>query len=263
MEISALQQTGMKVEQVPIERVVPYERNPRKGGAVDKVAASLTEFGWKQPMVVDGEMVVIAGHTRLAAAKKLGMATVPVLVAKDLDPAKVKAYRIADNRSAQDATWDAELLGFELADLQALAYDLPLLGFEPDELTRYLPAAIREDEDDVPGLPEEPISKPGDLWLLGDHRLLCGDATAAADVATVLRGSACDILLTDPPYSSGGFQDGLKRHSSSIGVRTRSSTARDNLSSRGFLELIRSMLSRVDAEQSLYFHRLADVELAL
>jgi ParB-like chromosome segregation protein Spo0J len=146
-----VQQAGIKVEQVPIDRVVPYGKNPRKGGAVDKVAASLREFGWKQPIVVDGEMVVIAGHTRLAAARQLGMAEVPVVIAGDLDPVKVKAYRIADNRSAQDATWDAELLGFELADLKELAYDLPLLGFTEQELMTFLPsAAARDDEDEVP-----------------------------------------------------------------------------------------------------------------
>jgi DNA modification methylase len=195
-----VQQAGIKVEQVPIDRVVPYEKNPRKGGAVDKVAASLREFGWKQPIVVDGEMVVIAGHTRLAAARQLGMAEVPVVIARDLDPVKVKAYRIADNRSAQDATWDAELLGFELADLQELAYDLPLLGFEPAELNAYLQPAIREDEDDVPEAPEEPVSKPGDLWLLGKHRLLCGDATVASDVQRALGALKPLLMVTDPPY---------------------------------------------------------------
>jgi ParB-like chromosome segregation protein Spo0J len=208
----------MEIVEVEIGRVIPYARNPRKDGAVQKVAASLKEFGFKQPIVVDGEMTVIAGHTRLEAARLLGLERVPVLIARDLDPVKVKAYRIADNRVAEDAAWDADLLQLELLDLKAFEYDLPLLGFEDGELQAYVTGSgtgAREDEDDVPEPPAEPVTRPGDLWILDKHRLLCGDATVAVDVERLLGGTKPDMAWCDPPYGisvvSGGGTVGASK----------------------------------------------------
>ena len=162
----------LKVEWWPTGRVIPYVRNPRKlaSGAVAKVAASLAEFGWRQPIVVDPDGVVIAGHTRLLAAQSLSQEKVPVHVACGLSAAQAKAYRIADNRTAAENAWDLELLPLELDELVALDCDLGLLGFETDELAGLRPAQASEgltDPDEVPAPPSDPIVRPGDLWLLG------------------------------------------------------------------------------------------------
>ena len=170
------------VRVVPIRTVKPYANNPRKNdSAVAKVAASLREFGWRQPIVVDPQMTVVAGHTRLLAAQSLGMATVPIHVAKGLTAAQIRAYRLADNRSAQEAEWDDGLLGDELHALSGLDFDLSLTGFEPDELSALMAPAPNildgADLDEAPEPPAKPITQPGDLIALGRHRLVCGDAT--------------------------------------------------------------------------------------
>jgi DNA modification methylase len=196
-------QQPLAVEMWPSSRPIPYGRNPRRmpAAAVAKVAASLAEFGFRQPIVVDAEDVVIVGHTRLAAAKKLGFQEVPVHVARGLTPAQVAAYRLADNRSAQETDWDAEKLGLELADLAALGLSLELTGFEEDELALYLGADSLglADPDFIPE-PPEPLTRPGDLWLLGAHRLLCGDATNEEDVRRLMGERRAPLLATDPPY---------------------------------------------------------------
>ena len=195
----------MLVELWPIERVKPYERNPRvNDSAVDAVAASLREFGWRQPIVVDAQGVIIVGHTRWKAAKKLGLAQVPVHVATDLTPEQIQAYRIADNQTATIADWDFTLLPLELADLKAANFDLGLLGFDQDELAKLLApdgAAGLTDPDDVPAPPDQAITKPGDLIILGDHRLLCGDSSKAEDVDRLLDGAPIHLVNTDPPYN--------------------------------------------------------------
>jgi hypothetical protein len=190
------------IEHWPIERPIPFANNPRKlsAVAVDKVAASLREFGWRQPIVVDRKDVVIAGHTRLLAAKQLQLTKVPVHVATNLSAAQVKAYRLMDNRSHQESDWDLELLGPELADLKLLNFDLALTGFDPGELTKFTTAGGLTDEDEVPEPPAEPVTVLGDLWLLGRHRLLCGDATDRAAVERLMDGRKADMLFTDPPY---------------------------------------------------------------
>jgi DNA modification methylase len=196
----------MKVETAAIETVVPYARNPRKNeAAVAKVAASIKEFGWRQPIVVDSEMVIIAGHTRLGAARMLGMTNVPVHIAKDFTPQQIKAYRIADNRVGQEAEWDEDLLRLELLDLESLDFDLSETGFDDDELAALM-ADIEEgltDPDDVPDAPEEPVTVAGDVWLLGKHRLVCGDSTDADDVAKCMNGVEPHLMVTDPPYGLG------------------------------------------------------------
>jgi ParB-like chromosome segregation protein Spo0J len=163
----------MDVVDLPLERLIPYARNPRKNdSAVATVAASLKEFGWRQPIVVDEAMVILAGHTRLEAARKLGLATAPVYVARGLTPAQAKAYRLMGNRAAENAEWDEVLLGLELGDLQGEGFELALTGFDDAELNRLLAAlgeedGSREGEDDIPEAPVDPVSRPGDLWLLG------------------------------------------------------------------------------------------------
>ena len=195
----------MKIEQWPISRVKPYPNNPRvNDDAVDAVAASIREFGFRQPCVVDGDGVIICGHTRWKAAQKLGLEKVPVHVAKELTPAQIKAYRIADNKVAELAEWDRKLLPLELAELQAMEFDLDLLGFDDDELQKLLGAPLKEglcDPDDVPEPPDEAITQPGDLWILGDHRLLCGDSSKADDVDRLLDGASIHLVNCDPPYN--------------------------------------------------------------
>jgi DNA modification methylase len=195
----------MNVEMWPIERVKPYESNPRvNDGAVDAVAASIREFGFKVPIIVDAEGVVVTGHTRLKAAHKLGMREVPVIVAKDLSPEQIKAYRIADNKTAELADWNYDLLPIELGELQAADFNLELLGFDQDELAKLLNPGVQEgltDPDEVPEPPDEPITQPGDLWILGEHRLLCGDSGSAADVDRLLDGAKVHLVNTDPPYN--------------------------------------------------------------
>jgi len=201
----------MKIEMWPVDKPIDYARNARKitDKAVDKVAASIKEFGFRQPVVVDKEGVIIIGHVRRRSAKKLGLAEIPVHVAADLTPGQVKALRIMDNRSSDEVQFDFELLGPELLDLKGLGIDLSLTGFDIPELDRIMNiGGPTEGEDDVPEAPVNPVSRLGDLWLLntaddkGQHRVYCGDSTKAEDVSVVLGGVAAPFLMTtDPPYS--------------------------------------------------------------
>jgi DNA modification methylase len=194
----------MRVELRPLSSIKPYENNPRVNDpGVDAVAASIKEFGFRQPIVVDEHDVIIVGHTRYKAALKLGLENVPVHVAAGLTPAQVKAYRIADNKSADLSDWNYDLLPIELAELQGMNYDLDLLGFDHDELAKLL-GEVKDglcDPDEVPEPPDEATTHPGDLWLLGDHRLLCGDAGRLEDVDHLLDGAAIHLVNTDPPYN--------------------------------------------------------------
>jgi DNA modification methylase len=195
----------MKIELWKIEDVKPYEKNPRiNDDAVDAVAGSLREFGFRQPIVVDAEGVIVVGHTRWKAAKKLGLEKVPVHIATDLTPEQIKAYRIADNKTNELAEWDYDLLPIELGELQACNYDLGLLGFDEDELLKIMNPELAQghcDPDDVPLPPDEAITQPGDLWILGNHRLLCGDSSKPADVDRLLGGVTIHLVNSDPPYN--------------------------------------------------------------
>jgi len=195
----------VNVEMRKLAEIRPYENNPRlNDDAVDVVAASIREFGFRQPIVVDTDGVIIVGHTRWKAAKKLGLEYVPVHVATELTPAQIKAYRLADNKSASIAEWDMELLPLELEGLKEMEFDLGLLGFSPEELAEILsPPAVEglTDPDEVPEPPDEATTQPGDLWILGNHRLLCGDSSKTADVDRLLDGAAIDLVNTDPPYN--------------------------------------------------------------
>jgi len=195
------------VELRAIDDIRPYERNPRiNDQAVDAVAASLAEFGFRQPIVVDADGVIIAGHTRWKAARKLGLAKVPVHVATDLTPEQVRAYRIADNKSGELAEWDLDILPIELAELREGGFDMDLLAFDEEDLASLLNKGMGiteglTDADAVPEPPDDPITQPGDLWLLGDHRLLCGDSGSAADLDRLLDGATIDLVSMDPPYN--------------------------------------------------------------
>lgn len=191
----------MEIANRPLDEIKPYPDNPRHNkSAVGKVAESIAEYGFRQPIVVDEDGVVIVGHTRLLAAKRLKLKTVPVHVAEGLTAEQVRAYRLMDNRSAENASWDIELLSVELTGLLEEGFDLGLTGFTNDELNKLLEMGIERDgEDDIPEDVEQ-VTKPGDLWILGNNRLLCGDATKAADVERVLNGVKPHLMVTDPPY---------------------------------------------------------------
>ena len=195
----------MRIEMWPVDRVQPYDKNPRiNDDAVDAVAASIREFGFRQPIVVDTEGIIVVGHTRWKAAKKLGLAEVPVHVATDLTAEQIRAYRIADNRLAELADWNYDLLPIELTQLGEAGFDLDLLGFDQDELTKILNPGAKDgltDPDDVPEPPDEAITQPGDLWILGEHRLLCGDSSKPAQVDRLLGGADIHLVNTDPPYN--------------------------------------------------------------
>jgi len=207
----------MQIAEMAVSELTPYPDNPRKNrAAVAKVADSIREYGFRQPIVVDEEMVVLAGHTRLQAAKKLKLDQVPVHVAKGLTAAQARAYRLMDNRSAEDSSWDFDLLSVEVSDLLNDGFDLALTGFTGDELNKLLSMGDEnEGEDDIPG-DVEATCKPGDLWILGSHRLKCGDATNATDVEHLLGDVRPHLMVTDPPYgvaydaewrSDAGLQD--------------------------------------------------------
>jgi len=194
----------MKIAIRKLSEIKPYPNNPRfNDQAVDAVAKSIQEFGFRQPIVVDPQGVIIIGHTRYKAAMKLGLEKVPVHVAKDLTAQQIQAYRIADNKTAELSDWNYELLPIELTELQGMNYDVGLLGFDKDELARLLDPGVNGlcDPDEVPAPPDEAVTRPGDLWLLGNHRLLCGDASKAEDVDRLLDGAEIHLVNTDPPYN--------------------------------------------------------------
>ena len=185
----------MKIIDKKVSELLPYANNPRRNDpAVDAVAASIREFGFKVPIVIDSNNEIIAGHTRLKAAKRLGLQTVPCIIADDLTPEQVKAFRLADNKVSELAEWDLDLLSLELEGLPD--FDMEQFGFEKEQEE---PEVQEDDYDVVP--PIEPIAKLGDIYQLGDHRLMCGDSTRSADVERLMNGQKADLLITDPPYN--------------------------------------------------------------
>jgi DNA modification methylase len=191
----------MKIENIETNKILPYINNPRKNLNADKVASSIKEFGFQQPIVVDKEMIIIVGHTRHQAAKLLGLKTVPVVIA-DLPPLKAKAYRIADNRLNEDSEWDMGLLNIEFTDLLDNNFEMENLGFDDKELERLIVGDEKglTDDDDVPELPKEPNAKLGDIYQLGEHRLMCGDSVNIIDVEKLINNNVINCVYTDPPY---------------------------------------------------------------
>lgn len=196
-----------RIELWSTQKLVPYDRNPRTHSAeqVEQIAASIVEFGFLNPILVDTASGIIAGHGRLMAAKQLGLEQVPVVVLDHLSEEQKRAYVIADNKLALNAGWDEELLRKEMEDLAASGFDMPVIGFSDDELAALLEGTHdgegHTDEDAVPKAPAEPKTKPGDFYILGNHRLLCGDSTVLDDVERVLDGALADMVFTDPPYN--------------------------------------------------------------
>jgi DNA modification methylase len=195
-----------QVELIEIEHIREYERNPRiaSEAAIEAVAASIRTFGFRIPVIIDRECVLVCGHTRVRAARKLGMTRVPCIRADDLTPDQVKALRIADNKVATLTSWDMELLPLELADLKGVDFDLALLGFSAEDLSAIMAPAGSEgltDPDDVPGAPDAATTVAGDIWVLGNHRLMCGDSSKPADLDRLLDGQSIHLVNTDPPYN--------------------------------------------------------------
>ena len=198
----------LKIEHTSVDRLIPYARNARTHSEpqVSQIAGSIAEFGFVNPILVGEDDVIIAGHGRLLAARKLGMAEVPVIRLEHLSETQRRALVIADNKIAANSTWDEDMLRLELEELRAEDFDLDITGFDLDEIDRLLQGTDSEgagltDDDEIPEAPEEAITKPGDLWLLGEHRLLCGDATVLGDVEKVLDGGLADLCFTDSPYN--------------------------------------------------------------
>jgi site-specific DNA-methyltransferase (adenine-specific) len=192
----------MQIYQRPLSDIKPYEKNPRQKYDIQKVAQSIKEFGFQQPIVVDRAGVIIVGHGRYQASKSLGLETVPVIIA-DLPPEKAKAYRIADNKTNEYSDWDIGLLTQEFTDLLDINYDLELTGFDADELEKLIVGEKDglTDEDAVPETPEEPKAQLGDIYKLGEHRLMCGDSTMIDQVEKLMNNNKADVLFTDPPYN--------------------------------------------------------------
>ena len=195
----------MQIQPRPIEGLIPYARNSRTHSdeQVAQISASIREFGWTNPVLVDGDNGIIAGHGRVLAARKLGMAEVPCIELAHLSEAQKKAYIIADNKLALNAGWDNDLLALEFAELQEIGFDLDLTGFDADELESIMPVEVSEgltDEDAVPEAPAEPVTKLGDVWVLGKHRVMCGDSTSIESVEALLEGRKGQMVHTDPPY---------------------------------------------------------------
>jgi DNA modification methylase len=235
----------MQVEMRPIGSINPYESNPRvNDGAVEAVAASIQTFGFRQPIVIDETGEVVVGHTRLLASQKLGLAEVPVHVATGLTPDQIRAYRLADNATNELAEWDKTLLPLELFALREMDFDLSLLGFKPDELAKWMGTEAAEglcDADEVPEAPEEAVTQPGDLWILGKHRLLCGDSTNPDHFSRLMNGERAACCFTDPPWNVAIGLDSNPRH------RQREGLANDNLSAEDFRAFLTGFASNLHA----------------
>ena len=246
-----------QIQYVKLDELIPYARNPRNNeDAVEHVASSIREFGFQSPIIVDKDNTIIAGHTRFNAAKRLKLDEVPIIKASDLIEAQVKAFRLADNRVGEYATWNDELLAIEFEELQDLDFDLSLTGFEELEIESLLnedeSEEVEEDSYEVE-LPKEPKAKRGDLYRLGKHYLLCGDSTSIEDVEKLTNGVTMDLLITDPPYNvayEGGTKDKLTIKNDSM----------DNKSFRTFLTNAFFAADRVMKSGAVFYIWHADSE---
>lgn len=231
-----------QIEYVKTSKLVPYARNSRTHSdeQVAQICASIKEFGFTNPVLIDDEGVIIAGHGRTMAAQRLDMKEVPCLRLGYLTDAQKKAYVIADNKLALNAGWDDEMLAIELRELKEGDFDLSLTGFDDDELAALLAEAVEEgltDEDSVPDAPETPVTVEGDVWVLGNHRLMCGDSTSIDAVDKLMDGNKVDLVFTDPPYNvafngRSGKHDVIKN---------------DNLSEDAFADFIDGTIATIKA----------------
>lgn len=200
----------MNIQNIPVDKIIPYKQNPRKNDdAVNIVKKSLKEFGFQQPLVLDANYEIVVGHTRYNAALKLGMNEIPCILAEHLSDEQIKAYRIMDNKSAEYSKWNTDLLTKEIIELLESDYDISLTGFTQNELKDMdinvdlddLASQGLSDEDDVPEISGEYVNKVGDVWIMGEHRLMCGDSTDKATVTKLMNGQRADMVFTDPPYN--------------------------------------------------------------
>ena len=214
----------IEIKEKLVSELIPYANNSRTHSdeQVAQIAASIKEFGWTNPILIDGENNIIAGHGRVMAARKLKKDKVPCIEVKNLTPAQIKAYIIADNKLALNAGWDNDLLNLEFQALEEMGFDLELTGFSLDEINALKPLEVNEgltDEDEAPPIPEEPKTKPGDIYILGKHRLMCGDSCSTSDIEKLCDGQLVDMWLTDPPYNvayEGKTKDALKIQNDSM-----------------------------------------------
>jgi len=227
-----------------INELIEYDSNPREHTPeqVEQVANSIREFGWTMPILIDETNEIIAGHGRLMAGKKLGIKEVPCIVAQGWSDEQKKAYCIADNKLTENSTWSKDFLKLNLTSLYDDEFDLALTGFSNEELARILPDFnIDEgltDEDDVPTPPEEPVTKLGDIWLCGDHRVMCGDAIVEDDINSLMKSSKCDLVFTDPPYNVNYSGRGK--------VNKLDAIKNDNMSDDQFEEFCRGFFSSLN-----------------
>ena len=233
---------------IPTADLIPYARNSRthSDAQVTKIASSIKEFGFINPVVTDGKNGIVAGHGRVLAASKLGLKEVPCVEAAHLTEAQKRAYVIADNRMALDAGWDIDLLKVELGDLQGLNFDLALTGFDPGEIENFLAEKTEglTDEDAVPDVPAVPITVLGDVWVMGKHRLMCGDSTSIDAVEKLMAGRKADMVFTDPPYGmsyGGGRASGSTKKGAL--VKAHGMILNDDLQGDSLIELVRDALA--------------------
>jgi DNA modification methylase len=253
--INGTQWPADTVERRPVKSLLPYARNARTHSPeqIQQIAASIREWGFTVPVLVDDAGTLIAGHGRVMAAQSIGLAEVPTMVATGWSAEQIRAYRIADNKLTLNGGWDDDALSFELGELQLAGFDLGLTGFGEHELMGLLGSnAGLTDPDEVPDVPAEPVTQPGDVWLLGRHRLRCGSSN---DLGLVEFWGHPDLTLTDPPYCSGGFQES-DRSVGSVGTSAKhKQIANDRLSSRGFAALINASVFSI---QSSFFYIFTD-----
>lgn len=252
-----------KVEKVHIDKLIPYARNARTHSEeqVAQIAASINEWGWTTPVLVDEAGEIIAGHGRVMAARKLGIEQIPTMTATGWTDAQKKAYVLADNQLPQNAGWDMDLLKVEIQDLGEMDFDLDLIGFDGDVIADLLaePTEGLTDEDAVPEVPENPVTVEGDIWLLGDHRLMCGDSTSIDAVEKLMPEKLANMIFTDPPYlmnfTGGIHADGSKSFNASHG-----GIKNDKMSEQegnDFLDAINSVIAaKVDGAFYITFYRL-------
>ena len=240
----------MNIKTIPIDDLKSYAHNPKQHPAeqIEKIARSITEFGFLVPILIDADNLIIAGHGRLMAACKLGLVEVPTIRVDHLTEAQIQAYRIADNKLTE-SSWDLDMLESEIGILQDMDFDIDLTGFDDIEIGELFPSDPEPEDFDADAVMDDegaPLVQTGELWILGDHRLLCGDSTKSENVERLMDGEKMDMMLTDPPYCSGGFQEAGKK-AGSIGTRGSEMIHNDTLSTRGYTSLIRRVAELVDS----------------
>lgn len=249
-----------KLEHVKTATLIPYARNARTHSEqqVSQIAGSIQEFGFCNPVLIDAENGIIAGHGRVMAAQKLGLDAVPCIRLSHLTDAQKRAYILADNRIALNSGWDEAMLANELSDLHSDEFDMGLMGFDAEELSKLLEIDFSTEEptgdiveDEVPEPPAEPVTKPGDLWILGRHRLLCGDSTKAEDVSRLMDGQKADMMFTDPPY--GVNYEGGHFHSGDVNIKRKREKLNADESAEIYSDFLPVALSIVDGPCYMWF----------